>query len=881
VNEAETIVQEFEQLRRAAAEESETGSYIPVNIAVFTSLRGTMAKNEIALARAYLLAIKAVNSSDSGQFSRKYRLLPRLFDGESQNDEFRKHAVSLGRMDANMRVHAICGTWTSAARKTIQAVLNVLEKPPLFFYPNQFEGLESNPYTIYMGAIPNQQVFPVMKLYGRTDAQAPKMGDFTNRKRYDRFHIIGSDYIYPRAVFEQMKRRFDAYGKTADVQFVPFVARGMYPTESTSEHADHITHARAAIDKTIDKLASHNTCPDVIFNFLNGDANHYLFHRLSDVSRKGAVEMPSTVSFSMTLEDLVGTDTREDLTAQWDNTGHHFMAASYFSDGDDFSRYYSEATGSIPNDAEFNAFTSILAYAKAIEEIGTHSSTILLDRIKSECITAKERREMANIDSEESGTFDLHLSISGEFATTLQLHAAGIDEHDIETLSLMASRGVKLRKVLSRDGSLMIATTVDDNHGLSLCDLQGASQTERLPVPYPSEEEFMHPSLHEHVRQLEGEQETEYREFEQSIRRSWRDYSHYVYILGDVIPELRVTHHLRDVDVLRDRLVESKLVSPEALANLSWIQSIRSTSHSAATLDRLSKLAGRFGQKTHKVEDAYTQDVSSMVIKVTNDLLLLRLTDTDVSAVLEREPASPSVVAKGKALSYRMQRVYLFDLLHHCSVAHGHDVYLNGALYREPTLDSDQVQGAPPLMMDNLQPVVDERLKWELRTHEGSERSVPEIVYSAMEWQRSPDRPFVHWLDWEFHDSDGPNPHQLKSVTYRAYTTGEPDDRMFDFGLILEESPSGYRSLRSLLWSFRYLFGDHCQRRGPIGGLNLREGELTEPQVSGLDLNPKTSQLWMRHWKAPGGTRMALAGGINWTFPDAGTSTRRRRRRAS
>ena len=231
----------------------------PIRVGVLHSLSGTMAFSESDVADATLLAIEQINA-DGGVLGRP--LEPILRDGASDWDRFAELAEDL---IVNEEVAVIFGCWTSACRKTVLPVFERLDH--LLFYPVQYEGLESSPNIVYTGAAPNQQIVPAVKW------AMDHLGD--------RFFLVGSDYVFPRAAHAIMRDQITSL-------------RGDIAGE------DYILLGSTEVDKVVDSILS--TQPDVILNTLNGDSNVAFFETLR--ARGVTPEDIPTISFSIAEVEL-------------------------------------------------------------------------------------------------------------------------------------------------------------------------------------------------------------------------------------------------------------------------------------------------------------------------------------------------------------------------------------------------------------------------------------------------------------------------------------------------------------------------------------------------------------------------------------------------
>ena len=147
-----------------------------IEVGVLYSLTGTTAIVEKQLSKVTEMAIDQINAR-GGVLGKK--VVPIIEDPASDPRTFNEKANKLVVRD---RVPSVFGSYTSASRK---AVLPVFEKRKnLYWYPTFYEGFECSKNVIYTGSVRNQQ-------------QENFVPWITNQG-YNKFFIVGSNYIYPR-----------------------------------------------------------------------------------------------------------------------------------------------------------------------------------------------------------------------------------------------------------------------------------------------------------------------------------------------------------------------------------------------------------------------------------------------------------------------------------------------------------------------------------------------------------------------------------------------------------------------------------------------------------------------------------------------------------
>ncbi|MBD5781746.1 urea ABC transporter substrate-binding protein [Pelagicoccus sp. NFK12] len=160
-----------------------------VKVGVLHSLSGTMAISETSLRDILLFAFDEINAS-GGVLGKKIE--PVVVDGASDWPTFAEKAEQLLAQD---EVAVTFGCWTSVSRKF---VLPVYEKyDGLLFYPVQYEGEEMSPNIFYTAEAVNQQAIPAV--------------DFLLEEGYEKFYLVGTDYVYPQTtnlvLFEYLKSK--------------------------------------------------------------------------------------------------------------------------------------------------------------------------------------------------------------------------------------------------------------------------------------------------------------------------------------------------------------------------------------------------------------------------------------------------------------------------------------------------------------------------------------------------------------------------------------------------------------------------------------------------------------------------------------------------
>ena len=315
-----------------------------IKIGILHSLTGAMAVSEKPVVDATLFAINEINEN-GGVLGKK--VVPIIADGKSDWPTFAREAEKLVTEE---HVMAIFGCWTSASRKMVKPVVEKYNN--LLFYPVQFEGLETSSNIIYLGASANQQAIPAVTW---------SLQNFGKR-----LFLVGSDYIYPRAVNSIIK----------DV----VAARN-----GTIVGEEYIPLQRANVDEVIKKIIKTN--PDAIINTINGEENSGFFKAL----RKAGIssEKIPTMSLSVGETELSAFNIEEMIG--------DYGAQSYFETlntavNNNFVEKYKKKYGAdkvISNSME-NAYSGIYFWKNAVTKAQTAAPQAVREQLRGEALSAPE-----------------------------------------------------------------------------------------------------------------------------------------------------------------------------------------------------------------------------------------------------------------------------------------------------------------------------------------------------------------------------------------------------------------------------------------------------------------------------------------------------------
>ncbi|HEY1376317.1 MAG TPA: transporter substrate-binding protein [Gemmataceae bacterium] len=294
----------------------------PVKVGVLHSLSGTMATSASVVVDATLFAVDEVNQA-GGVLGRPVKA--EIADGGSDWSTFAREAE---RLITQEQVCTIFGCWASAGRKTVKPVVEAHDH--LLLYPVQYEGLETSPAIVYLGAAPNQQIIP-----------AVEWAVNTLHKR--RFFLVGSDYVFPRAANAIIKDHLKRLG--AEVAGEAYLPLGSAGTD-------------AAITAIV------GAKPDMILNTINGDSNIAFFR---DLRRAGVAPAGTpTLSFSIseqTLRSLGAGAAAGDYSAYT-----YFQSIDTPENRDFVRRFHDKFPQRVITDPMETAYVGVKLWAAAVTE---------------------------------------------------------------------------------------------------------------------------------------------------------------------------------------------------------------------------------------------------------------------------------------------------------------------------------------------------------------------------------------------------------------------------------------------------------------------------------------------------------------------------------
>jgi urea transport system substrate-binding protein len=250
-----------------------------LRIGLLGALTGPLAPVERSIHDAMLLAIDEVNAA-GGVAGRPLEAVSADYASDPSRATF--EATRLLREEG---IKLLAGGYTSASRVAIQPALH--DHNGLLLYPTYYEGLESDPRTLYTGAVPNQFLTPFV--------------EWVLENIGDRIVLVGSDYIYPRTAGALAERLITDRGGTV-------LLDDYFPLGQTdfSEVIAEITRLQ----------------PSAVISNLVGNESVPAFYR--EYRRAGLRAETIPIAATVTTE--------LDLRTMGPAAGAgHFMAGSYFS----------------------------------------------------------------------------------------------------------------------------------------------------------------------------------------------------------------------------------------------------------------------------------------------------------------------------------------------------------------------------------------------------------------------------------------------------------------------------------------------------------------------------------------------------------------------
>jgi urea transport system substrate-binding protein len=316
----------------------------PIKVGVLHSLTGDVAIGERPINETTLMAIDQINAN-GGLLGRKIE--PIVMDARSDLATFADDARTLITKD---HVSAIFGCYTSASRKVVLPIVQQYRN--VLFYPTYYEGMEESPDIVYLGGTPNQNVIPAIQWF---------LGNVGTR-----FYLVGSDYVYPRAVNAVVKTEL-AYlgGSVAGESYLPLGDMDTMPVVR-------------------EILRTH---PSAIFSTLVGNTNIPFY---ADLHKLGITPQKLPVLMSVVNEsDLQYLDPAA--------MAGDYVAMNYFQSintpgNDRFVAEFKKVYGkdSVVSDQMESAYDSVRIWAEAVRKAGSARPEAVLSAVRGLSYNAPE-----------------------------------------------------------------------------------------------------------------------------------------------------------------------------------------------------------------------------------------------------------------------------------------------------------------------------------------------------------------------------------------------------------------------------------------------------------------------------------------------------------
>ena len=315
-----------------------------VKVGLLHSLTGSMAISEVSVRDAEVLAIEEINEA-GGVLGCQIEYVEE--DGASNPSTF---ATKAEKLIVDDEVATVFGCWTSSSRKAVKPVFEEYES--LLWYPVQYEGMEASSNIMYMGAAPNQQIVPAI--------------EYLIEQGYQKFFLLGSDYVFPRTA----NMIINAQCAAAGVEVVGEEYADMEQTDFSS---------------IISKIEAAK--PDVIINTLNGTGNVSFFKQMAE--KNYTADDIMTMSFSIAEEEVatIGADILKGHMVSW-----NYYMTTETEKNSAFVSAYQEKFGAdrVTSDPAEAGYDAVYMWAAACEKAGSFDVEEVLGAVDGLSIEAPE-----------------------------------------------------------------------------------------------------------------------------------------------------------------------------------------------------------------------------------------------------------------------------------------------------------------------------------------------------------------------------------------------------------------------------------------------------------------------------------------------------------
>ncbi len=317
---------------------------LTIKVGILHSQTGPFAISEIGIIDSVMLAIQEINN-EGGLLGALIE--PIIRNGASNPEVFAKEAEVLITQD---KVQVIFGCWSSSSRKAVQTVVEKYNN--LLIFPVPYEGLEISPNILHTGTCPNQNVIPSLR--------------WSIKNKGNKFFIVGSDYVFSRAVSEIIKDYAKILGAT-------IVGEEYEPLDSAN-FTTIVTQIK-------------QTKPDIILNTISGASNVAFFKQLFNAGIT-AQEIPC-VSYTIGEHELKSLPLQAMIG--------HYCCWTYFESlsnprNYEFVKKFKNAFGSYRsiNDPMETAYFSVYLWALSVKQAHTAQTDAVRTALKIQGYNAPE-----------------------------------------------------------------------------------------------------------------------------------------------------------------------------------------------------------------------------------------------------------------------------------------------------------------------------------------------------------------------------------------------------------------------------------------------------------------------------------------------------------
>jgi branched-chain amino acid transport system substrate-binding protein len=324
-----------------------------LKMGVLEDQSGNLALNGIQKYHAQKLAVEEINA-DGGIDGQEIEMIAP--DTQSDNQRYQELARRLINEDD---VDILFGAQTSASREAIRPIID--ENKQFYIYTNQYEGGVCDTYTWCTGAVPEQQISPVL------ESLVEDYGE--------NIYTIAADYNFGQITASWYRQIADELGANImNEEFIPLDVSQFGSTINRIQEAD----------------------PDLLITLLVGD-NHASFYNQKNAAGLD-VPMNTTVNMAQGYEHL-----RFDPPALTDMfVGVNYMQEIPTERNRDFvDRFYERwPDANYVGQMAQNSYFSTYLYKNLVEKVGTTDQDELMAELDREPLTVEAPEGTVTTDPE-------------------------------------------------------------------------------------------------------------------------------------------------------------------------------------------------------------------------------------------------------------------------------------------------------------------------------------------------------------------------------------------------------------------------------------------------------------------------------------------------